>query len=49
MIKWCLSLKFALSSAYEALRSSGVVRLPSSRTLRDYTHFVKAHSGFSNS
>ena len=49
MIKWCLSLKFASSSAYEALRSSGVVRLPSSRTLRDYTHFIKAHSGFSNS
>ena len=35
MIKWCLSLKFASSSAYEALRSSKAVRLPSSRNSVD--------------
>ena len=35
------------STAYEALRESGCVALPSQRTLRDYTHFVKAASGFS--
>ena len=38
-IKWCLSLKLVSSSA---LRSSNVTILPSERTLRDYTHFIKA-------
>ena len=36
------------SGAYEALRSSGCIRLPSQRTLRDYTHYVKASVGFSS-
>ena len=31
----------------EALRKSGCITLPSQRTLRDYTHFVTATSGFS--
>ena len=35
------------SSAYEALRSSRCIRLPTQRTLRDYTHYVKALVGFS--
>ncbi len=47
MIRWCLSLKLLSSGSYNALRSSGVVVLPSERTLRDYTHFVKAKPGFS--
>lgn len=34
--------------AYELLRSSGCVKLPSQRTLRDYTHYVQAGNGFSN-
>eukprot|EP00731_Ephydatia_muelleri_P035362 Em0117g3a len=34
-------------AAYEALRESGVIKLPSQRTLRDYTHYVKASFGFS--
>ena len=38
MIKWCLSLKLLSSSCYNALRSSGVIKLPSERTLRDYTN-----------
>ena len=36
------------SGAYEALRDSGCMKLPSQRTLRDCTHYVKASSGFSS-
>ena len=45
-IKWCLYLKLS-SKAYETIRDSGCISLPSQRTLRDYTHFVKSTSGFS--
>ena len=48
MIKWCLNLKLMSSSAYSALRTSGALTLPSERTLRDYTHFIKPDVGFSN-
>ena len=47
IIKWCLHLKFLSSGAYHAMRSSGLFLLPSERTLRDYTHFVKGRPGFS--
>lgn len=47
MIRWCLYLRHLSSSAYETLRTSGALRLPSQRTLRDYTHFTKASCGFS--
>lgn len=46
LIKWCLHLKFISSGAYHALRSSGVITLPSERTLRSYTHWIKAGVGF---
>ena len=46
LIKWCLHLKFKSSSAYHALRSTGVLTLPSERTLRDYTHWIKGEAGF---
>ena len=48
MIKWCLNLKLLSSSSYHALRSSGVMILPSERTLRDYTHWIKAQPGLSD-
>ena len=35
LIKWCLNLKLLSGSAYHALRTSGFLRLPSERTLRD--------------
>ena len=41
MICWCLNLKL-LSPAYSLLKSSKILKLPSERTLRDYTHWVKA-------
>ena len=37
-----------LSGAYEALCDSGCIRLPSQRTLRDYTHYIKASIRFSS-
>ena len=46
MIRWCLNLKLLSSSAYNSLRSSGFIKLPSERTLRDYTHYFKSKSGF---
>ena len=46
MIKWCLNLKLLSSSSYHVLRTTGFIHLPSERTLRDYTHYVKARSGF---
>jgi len=46
MIRWCLHLKLISTAAYSSLRSSGLLKLPSERTLRDYTHFVKSLPGF---
>ena len=46
MIKWCLNLKLISSAAYHAVQSSGFLRLPSERTLRDFTHYVKSQQGF---
>ena len=46
MIRWCLNLKSLSSSAYHSLRTSGFMKLPSERTLRDYTHFIKSKVGF---
>ena len=45
MIKWCIYLRHQSQKAYEAMRQC--VHLPSQRTLRDYTHHVKANEGFS--
>ena len=46
MIKWCLNVKLRSTSAYKAMRDSGFIKLPSERTLRDYTHWTKVSSGF---
>ena len=48
MIKWCLYLRHRSSGAYELLRDSGCVMLPSQRTLRDYTYHIKAATGFAS-
>ena len=47
IIRWCLYLRHLSSSAYEILRESGVITLPSQRTPRDYTYYTKATTGFS--
>lgn len=48
MIRWCLYLRHVCGSGYDILRESGVIKLPSQRTLRDYTYFTKAKAGFSD-
>lgn len=47
MIKWCLNLKLISSAAYHNLQASGMLVLPSDRTLRDYSNVVKSAEGFS--
>lgn len=47
--RWCLYIRHLSSSAYELLRNSGVLKLHSQRTLRDYTYYTRASAGFSNS
>ena len=46
LIRWCLHLKLMSTSAYDALRSTGILTLPCERTLRDYTHWMEAGPGF---
>ena len=46
VIRWCLHLKFISSKAYDAVRSSGFLTLPTERTLRDYTHVINSRVGF---
>ena len=48
MVRWCLYLHHLSRSAYEMLRETGTISLPSQRTLQDYTHYIKATVGFSN-
>ena len=48
LIKWCLYLRPLSGKAYDLLRDSGCIHLPSQRTLRDYTHYIKSQVGFSN-
>ena len=47
-IKWCLYLRHLSGKAYELLRNSRCIQLPSQRTLRDYTHYIKSQVGFSS-
>ena len=42
LIRFCLSLYVESASAYEELRSSIVLTLPSQRTLRDYRNAIKS-------
>jgi hypothetical protein len=47
IIRFALNLKYLSSSAYRAMRMSGIIHLPSERTLSDYTHWTAPHSGVS--
>ena len=46
IIRLCLSLAAKSSSCYGELRNSGLLVLPSQRTLRDYRNFVKPKPGY---
>ena len=48
MIRMCLNIKLLSTSTYHALRTAGFMKLPSERTLRDYTHYFKTKAGFSD-
>lgn len=48
MIKWCIYLRHLSSKAYDTIRESGCISLPSQRTLRDYSNCVKETAGFSH-
>ena len=45
MIRWCLHLHMLSSATYRAMQSSGVITLPSQRTLRDYSRWIKSEVG----
>ncbi|XP_012566352.2 uncharacterized protein LOC105850424 [Hydra vulgaris] len=45
IIRFCLSLASKSASAYDELRSSNVLTLPSRRTLRDYKNFIRPKAG----
>ena len=48
IIRFCLSLASKSASAYDELRSSNILTLPSRRTLRDYKNAIKPHAGFNS-
>ena len=45
VIKWCLLIRQKSSQAYDVLRDSGFINLPSPRTLFDYSHYLKSSLG----
>ena len=45
VIRFALNLKYLSGTAYRAVRQSGMINLPSERTLSDYTHWATPHSG----
>ena len=47
MIRWCLYLRHISGKAYEAIHRSGFLKLPTQRTLKDYTYFTSTTIGFS--
>lgn len=46
LIRYCLSLAAKSSSCYEELRNSGILVLPSQRTLQDYRNVITPSVGF---
>ena len=46
IIRFCMSLASKSASAYDELRSSNILTLPSRRTLRDYKNAIKPGAGF---
>ena len=45
VIWFALSLRYASSTAYRTVTRSGLLSLPSERTLRDYTHWCSVRNG----
>ena len=47
IIRFALSIAIKSPSAYEELRQSGIIRLPSRRTLSSYKNYIRPRPGFS--
>ena len=45
VVRFALNLKYLSGTAYRAVRQSGMIHLPSERTLSDYTHWATPHNG----
>jgi len=45
-VRWCLNIMLTSGKTYDIIRDSGLISLPSRRTLRDYTHWMKLTPGF---
>ncbi|XP_066910451.1 uncharacterized protein [Clytia hemisphaerica] len=46
MLRWCISIYLKSSGAYEHLRNSGFLVLPSKKTLDKYVNFTTHNTGF---
>lgn len=49
MIRWCIYLRHLSGTAYDTLRASNTIKLPSQRMLRNYTYYTSSQPGFSAS
>ncbi|KAK6165467.1 hypothetical protein SNE40_022391 [Patella caerulea] len=49
IIKWCLYMRNKSRKAYDTLRNTGFIALPSTRTLFDYSHILPSKTGFEDS
>ena len=45
IIKLCLNLNMTSTKAYNSLSKLGILKLPSTRPLQDYTHYIKVKPG----
>ncbi len=45
VIRFALNLNYMSTSAYRAVRQSGIINLPSERTISDFSHWASAQSG----
>jgi hypothetical protein len=45
-IRWCLNIMLNSPKTYNIIRESGVLSLPSTRTLKDYSNWFKSEAGF---
>lgn len=46
IVKWCLYIRSKRAEAYNSVKDTGFIKLPSARTLFDYSHFTKSALGY---
>jgi hypothetical protein len=47
-IRWFLNIMICSPKAYDVMRDSDLLVLPSKRTLKDYTHWFKPKASYLN-